>query len=241
MPDQILSAVTLDRLRDCWAAHLGTAPGDLFTKALQIVTHGPELVNYPGVLAFVRGGHGLVSLPPDRAEELRVRIPGQPITPKAIAEAFRDLATAVIGPAWIGYAESVAPPTETVQPLTMNDQLLIARLRSACDAQEWEHGGSAADHRGLFGIVTEANLLTLAGYVVWGGVIAHISVITHPGWRGRGLARRAVSRAAAHALEAGLIPQYRTLESNLPSMRVGAALGFVHYATSMAIRLRSVS
>jgi hypothetical protein len=78
--------------------------------------------------------------------------------------------------------------------------------------------------------------VALAGSEIWGGCIAHISIITHPDFRGRGFGRSAGAHSAAGAISAGFIPQYRTLDSNLPSMRIAEALGFCRYATSLSIR-----
>jgi hypothetical protein len=48
------------------------------------------------------------------------------------------------------------------------------------------------------------------------------------------------SRGAIGQLHAGVVvPQYRTLEGNAPSMAVAKRLGFVHYATSLALRFAS--
>jgi len=91
------------------------------------------------------------------------------------------------------------------------------------------------------GVFDVSELVSIAGYEIWGGTIAHVSVITHPAHRGRGYARSAVAAAASTALKAGLIPQYRTLESNGPSMSVARSLGFVHYATSVAVKLEAQS
>jgi len=62
------------------------------------------------------------------------------------------------------------------------------------------------------------------------------SVVTHPAHRGRGHASAAAAALARLALERGLLPQYRTLESNAASLAVGRGLGFVEYATSLAVR-----
>ena len=79
-------------------------------------------------------------------------------------------------------------------------------------------------------------LIALAGYETWGGTIAHISIVTHPSHRNQGAGRTAVAGVTQHALRAGLLPQYRTLQSNQPSIRIAEALGFSAYATSMAVR-----
>jgi hypothetical protein len=48
-----------------------------------------------------------------------------------------------------------------------------------------------------------------------------------------------VAHAAEHALGAGLVPQYRTLQSNTPAMAVAKRLGFVEYGFSVYVRLQS--
>jgi hypothetical protein len=50
-----------------------------------------------------------------------------------------------------------------------------------------------------------------------------------------------VERAARTALKAALVPQYRALASNAPSLRIADRLGFVPYAASFAVRLREAS
>ena len=61
-------------------------------------------------------------------------------------------------------------------------------------------------------------------------------VIADPAHRSQGHARAAVALVARLALGRGLVLQYRTLEANTPSRRIADSLGFVHYATSLAIR-----
>jgi GNAT superfamily N-acetyltransferase len=66
--------------------------------------------------------------------------------------------------------------------------------------------------------------------------IAHIAVVTHPGFRGHGYARTVVSTLTEIALGRTFVPQYRTLEANAPSIAVARRLGFLQYATSLAVR-----
>ena len=120
--------------------------------------------------------------------------------------------------------------------LTRTSVRALAGLRAACPALEWEYGGSAATAT-MAGVFEKGELVAVSGYEIWGDNIAHIAAITHPVFRGRGFGQAAVSRVAAHALSSGLVPQYRTLESNGPSMAVAAALGFVPLATTVAVRL----
>jgi GNAT superfamily N-acetyltransferase len=150
----------------------------------------------------------------------------------------------VIGPAFIGYADGgtfVGCADAEARLLDDTDAEAVADLRSSCDALEWQHGG-AADGSTCVGIFRGARLAALASYERWGDRIAHIGIVTHPGYRGQGLARAAVSALTKVALSRNLVGQYRTLVSNKSSMAIAQRLGFQCYAMSLAIRMsQSVS
>lgn len=149
---------------------------------------------------------------------------------------------AVIGPAALRYADHGTfrplPPSPSVRLLGRDDLPAAAALETACSPTEWEHGGIAVGRDVAAGTFVGGELAALAGYEVWDGVIAHVSVVAHPAHRRRGHAAAAVSRVTAEALERGLIPQYRALESNTPSLAIAERLGFHPYARSVAVRLR---
>jgi hypothetical protein len=50
-----------------------------------------------------------------------------------------------------------------------------------------------------------------------------------------------VAHLAGVASAEGLIPQYRTLDANIASIRIAESLGFEGYATSVAVRLGGAS
>jgi predicted GNAT family acetyltransferase len=60
---------------------------------------------------------------------------------------------------------------------------------------------------------------------------ADLGVITLPGYRGRGLARRTVRAISARALAEGYEPQYRCQLDNTPSAALARAAGFVQFGT----------
>ena len=148
---------------------------------------------------------------------------------------MRPLGTVAVGPAYIGYATTVAPPPHPVRMLTPEDAGAILAMQQACDPTEWDHGSSSPEDLCAGVFVGEA-LVAFAGYEVWSQSIAHISIVTHPGFRGRGFGRSAVGYLAQHALEAGLLAQYRTLASNHASIRIAESLGFQPFAESRAVR-----
>jgi RimJ/RimL family protein N-acetyltransferase len=141
----------------------------------------------------------------------------------------------------LGYADAAtfrALAPNVARLLGAGDAEHVAELRAACDAVEWGHGGSEIGQNPAAGVYISERLVALAGYEVWGGGIAHVSVITHPRHQGQGYACAVVSKLTETALAQGLVPQYRTLERNAPSVRVAHRLGFVRYGVSMAVRLR---
>jgi RimJ/RimL family protein N-acetyltransferase len=77
----------------------------------------------------------------------------------------------------------------------------------------------------------------LAGYERWLDSIAHISVVTRPR-RGHGHGAAAVALAAEHSTNQVLLPQFRTLKANRPSMRIAEKLGFQQYGFSVYVKLR---
>ncbi|MGW1158619.1 GNAT family N-acetyltransferase [Streptomyces sp. NPDC002519] len=79
------------------------------------------------------------------------------------------------------------------------------------------------------------DVVAAAGYHAWPRSVAHLSVLVAPGHRGRGLTRAAASAAVAHALGAGLLPQWRARPH--PSKRVALALGFQELGTQLSVRL----
>jgi len=230
----------LRTLQIYWSAHFGCAPEQLFASPFGLLEHGGELVGYHGAFGLFRNGAATVSIPGSFADELRPRLASLVggCSPEGLAFALQSAAKLTIGPAWIGYATEIAPPFQPVRLLNAGDQDALERLQRACDPLEWEHGGSSLEQP-CAGVFADGQLISLAGFEVWGGAIAHISVVTHPAYRNRGAGRSAVAALARRAIDAGLLPQYRTLQANAASIRVAETLGFCVYATSMAVRFRA--
>ena len=223
-----------------WAAHLNCQPDELFSQPLNIVTHGDQLRGYGGALGMFREGSATVSVPPDRAEELRGLLAGleRGCTPNQFVVALAPVALRAIGPAYIGYATGIAGDDALARTLNDEDADAVESLEDACDEEEWDHGGSSLDDP-CSGVFCDGRLAALAGYATWGGNIGHVCIVTHPAFRGRGFGKHAVAHIARRILANGLLPQYRTLNSNAPAIRIAEALGFQRYATSMAVRLVS--
>jgi GNAT superfamily N-acetyltransferase len=205
-----------------------------------------------GIWILVVGASPLISLPPKVMEVLGAIAStwsavdvADPATLLEHLSALPDhKVEKIVGPAFIGYGSSETldlRDAARARSLAGPDQSAVSDLRAACPREEWEHGGSEPDGAvPLFGAHdASGSLSALAGYKTWNGTIAHISIVTHPQLRGRGFGSAAVALAAQHALATGLVPQYRTLRANAPSMRVAARLGFIEYGFSVYVRLRA--
>jgi len=231
----VLENSTISRVESYWAEEMGLPAGSLFGGPLQIVTHGERLADYHGIFAIFRGDKATVSFPPADHESIRYLLPDSPVTPQAMAEAFAGFR--VIGPAFIGYAAKAPSAPDFVRSLDGKDSPFSDALRAECSEEEWDHGGSDVGEVAASGAFVGGKLVALAGYEIWEHGIAHISIVTHPEYRGRGYGRGAVAHLMGRTLAAGLIPQYRTLDANTASIRIAESLGFERYATSVAVRL----
>jgi GNAT superfamily N-acetyltransferase len=238
-----LSAPTLAELTGYWAGFFGCPPAALAAGGVQILPHA-ELDAYRGLYCFRRGDTALVSVPPDelaRWHALLAGLDAAALTDAALMAGRLGLAAAqLIGPAALAYADAATLrplPTAGTRLLTALDEAAHGALRAACPPVEWEHGGSELGLLPLSGRFVRDALAALAGYEIWGERIAHIAVITHPAQRGRGYGAEAVSLLAEGVVARGMIAQYRTLNANTPSLRLGASLGFAPYAETLAIRL----
>ncbi len=232
-----------------WAQEFGLDPSRLRPARTLVQVHRGGLSGNPGISILVCGGAPLVSMPPRVFDLLRdsaslwslddVADPG--LLSRLLLPIGQDLVTAILGPAFIGYAPAALPPDhQCTGQLDTSQADLVAELRSACSPTDWEHGGPHADTLAQFGSFdSSGELAALASYNLWGNVLAHIAVVTHPKFRGRGHGRSAVAHAARHSLVAGLMPQYRTLRANLPSLRIAQRLGFHEYGFSTYVRLNA--
>ena len=237
-----LSRRSTDVIDAYWAASFGCPVEALRPKRTLVLPHAAH-VQFDGVFAMTFGGHPIVAAPGGWLGEL------QPAFAPWTAETIRDEASARlalgarfgerIGPAWLGYADAKSlrsVEATATRMLTENDRAAVAQLREACTPLDWEHGGSSLDRDPVAGTFADGLLVALAGYETWGERIAHIAIVAHPAYRGRGFARAAVAAIARHGLSNGLVLQYRTLESNTASRRIADSLGFIHVANSLAIR-----
>ena len=160
---------------------------------------------------------------------------------EAIKKELKNLNIKYIGPAWIGYLvneiKSEIPDTIKVLDLSKEEnQILLNELKDKCDEIEWSHSG--IDNKSELVVVQyyENKIVAAADYHMWGKNIAHIGVITNPEYRGKGFAKNVIAGVSKEIFLKGLIPQYRTLSSNIGAIKAAEACGFKQYAVHISLR-----
>jgi RimJ/RimL family protein N-acetyltransferase len=242
----MLSRETIATVERYWASYLGCPPEAFASDQTLVLPHHGELGAYWGLYAFLRGNAAVVSVPPallNRFDRDAVRLFAALCREKEVTTGTGLNVERVVGPAYIGYADrgTLHPAsTASTRLLDLADAPAVERLRAACSGEEWEHGGSDPETVLLVGRYADGELAALASYSIWGHAIAHIAIVTNPRYRGRGYGAEAVGAIGHEALQHGLVPQYRTLESNTASMKIARRLGYHHYATTIAVRLTPI-
>jgi hypothetical protein len=76
-----------------------------------------------------------------------------------------------------------------------------------------------------------------AGYDIWGGILAHLAILTAPDQRRKGFAQRVAAVAVEEAMAAGLVPQWRARADNTASQRTARRAGFAFAGTQTSVIL----
>ncbi|MFD6292571.1 GNAT family N-acetyltransferase [Streptomyces sp. NPDC060205] len=145
----------------------------------------------------------------------------------------------VLGPAALAYVSPANFRPAEAGALTV-EQLPAAHpdLRALEQAAgEGDAGEASLDEVTSLAFVVreQGRVVAAAGYRAWPRQTAHVSVLTAPDSRGRGLARVTGTAAVAQALAEGLLPQWRARTP--ASRRVAGALGFAELGFQLSIEV----
>jgi GNAT superfamily N-acetyltransferase len=187
-------------------------------------------IDHVGVLE-VPGRASLVYASPDVAAVLegeRTR-PGVGVGQAAVG-VLGGRVTRVVGPTWYGYATAHALTGSYagvgVRELTSGDLDALAELHEQTPREEVNESGT--DELPAFGIFDDSRLIAVACLKSW-HQMPTIAVLTHPDYRGRGLATHVVAAAARAGLQHRSEVQYRAFHANAASIAVARSGGFRHY------------
>jgi GNAT superfamily N-acetyltransferase len=238
---------TRETLREHWAALLDCAPEAVFAPDCSIVasdTDAVELLSHPDGVT--------VAGPAAVTSSLRSVLADRPldVTPasaRTVVETALDRASVgearsvseVLGPQFVAYcdASTFTPVHDASSPVGAVDPASLEPLREAVPPEEWKRSGVRADDGvPTFAVERDGRPVAATQYRIADGT-AGIAVVSRPAYRGEGNATLAVSAATAHALDAGLVPEYRTLEEWSSSVALAERLGFERVGVSLLVRL----
>lgn len=233
----------LARARALWQELAGEPVSFGPVGSVEVVT-SPEsrLCPQGGVGVVALGGSAIVTAPSDEAAAaVRTAFAGLSVDAMVDADAVAAALpiAAMLGPAWLSYL-SPADFRPVVASALVLDQLPADHpgLRELEQTAGTEDAGEASIEEitsPVFAVRVECAVTSAAGYVAWPSRTAHVSILTAPEWRGKGLGRAAASGAVAHALAEELLPQWRARPA--ASRRVAAALGFRELGAQLSFRL----
>jgi hypothetical protein len=242
----MMSVEALQRIDQYWADQLAISPDLLRSQALVVLPLPASSDSF--CFVFQHQGFTCVRVPPSHYDSLHQIIAPdnhmQLLTPAWWQRAIATTPYQAIGPAYLGYADAVQFRPLIRHParlLTPADTAALAVFASAVGPVAWEHSGLDEGPQPIAACWEGDRIVAAAGYTVWGEILAHIGVTTHPGLRSGGYGKSVVSVISQNALERGYVLQYRTLQSNSSSLAIAEALGFQAYATTMFIAFGATS
>ena len=231
----------LARARRLWSG-LAQAPVTFHGSVATVVVSPQSLLCPPGWVGIVALGDAAIATAPDEAtaERVRQRLAGLPVA--SMTDPANVPAREVLGPATLAYCDPVnfqpaalpraglwpaGPQGIEVIPADLGD--LLARV------SDEDAGECGLDEITSSAYVVRAGneVIAAAGFRAWPDHTAHLSVLTRPDHRGRGLARVVASAAVADALRAGMLAQWRARPE--ASRRVARSLGFTELGSQLSV------
>ncbi|MFJ6699395.1 GNAT family N-acetyltransferase [Streptomyces sp. NPDC091272] len=189
----------------------------------------------------VLGDSAIVTAPTDGAMQvlrrILTRVPTGSLTSPEAIQAVLPVSE-VLGPAVLGYVSRadfrLVPADGSVERIAPGHQDLMTFVKSVPPEDAGESGMDEITSA-AFVVRHGADVVAAAGFRAWPAQVAHLCVLTAPGERGRGLARKVASAAVVQALAEGLLPQWRARPT--ASRKVARALGFRELGSQLSLRL----
>ncbi|MEV8517908.1 GNAT family N-acetyltransferase [Dactylosporangium sp. NPDC051484] len=230
----------LERAQQLWA-DLAGAPVTFTESAIEVVASPQSLLCPPGWVGIVALGRAVIATAPDdgTAEIVRHALKDLSVTGVIDSAAVCDRLPVkeTLGPATLAYCDAAGfHPAESSGVETISaDHADMAALLARVPVEDADESGLAGITSPAFVVRTGTDVIAAAGYRSWPRHTAHVSVLTAPAARGRGLGRVVATAAVLEALNAGLLPQWRARPA--ASRRVARALGFRELGSQLSISL----
>lgn len=221
-----------------WQTVFGT--GDDGGEPLVTAHRCSGLAGYPGVYCVLRNEQVLISAPAD----LVGHIARAGVTAMTVTDSTwwgKQLPTwRTIGPSAHTFTDEQPPRVTMVTGIQIQTTAAkdLGELRASVPAAEWAESGFAGEDAVEAWRAINGDGLTVAAanLMPFDDVPADVGVLTHPRFRGQGIALAVASTAVQHAVRHQGIARWRALTTNTRSLTLAAKLGFEQDCVQLAIR-----
>lgn len=228
----------LSRSRAMWESLAGVSVA--FAPAVRVALSPESRLCPPGWVGIVVLGGAAIATAPDAGTAQTVQrsigdVPPELLTDRELLQT-RCQIIGVLGPAALAYLDPAEFRPQHGSAVSHPQDAEMRLYLAAAAAQDVGESGLTEITSPAFAIRERGRIVAAAGYRQWPGQVAHLSILTAAGARSRGLGRLVASAAVEHALQDGLLPQWRARSQ--ASRRVAQAVGFRELGSQISIRLR---
>jgi RimJ/RimL family protein N-acetyltransferase len=222
-------------VEDWWAEMFG-CPDDRLWQGVHVARHA-KLGDYGGAWVAWRDTGVHVSLPVSVTDEDADSLAAQGFERLTDPEFWRAWGAGrgwvLVGPSVHAYLDEDPGDDGSVPQV---HPALLAPLRSAVTAEEWQEAGMDDENEHGFGCFAHGGLVAASVLSDFGDAPRDIGVLVATDFRGRGLAHRVGGAAASYAVRHHGFATWRAFHGNCASRAVAAELGFEPYADQLAVR-----
>ena len=143
----------------------------------------------------------------------------------------------LVGQAVLAYTDGYVTTDGLGNVPAADDPEIVAALERACPPDDVTEVGLSGFSRAVVTLDDREAPLAGAGYAEWQGILGQLGVLTPPEHRRAGHGTTAASLALNDALDAGLVPQWRTRVDNVASRRLARRLGLVEVGSQTTVAL----
>lgn len=230
-----MSEISFDSLvLQTWATHFAL-PVETLSKPGSSLFINPRRGEDSYLILWPVGEHVVAEIAPHRAEMMRgllARLPaGHRLTAADFTPDDLDFTLEInwnyaLDPAT--FRPFTAPEGYTVRQLTHDDDAAFEAFAAQTTEDERDEGEVSIDHLAAFGVFTpDGQIGAVASSFEYKG-FTDLGILTAEPFRGRGLAKAAVSAIAQHHLNEPRLVGYRHDDVNQKSRRIAESLGFVN-------------
>jgi len=229
----------VERVRRAWSV-VSEVPDAFLPGTTRVVAIPASRIAPPGWCGVVALGDACLIVTPDEDTATRIGdfVQAVPAGRVPDIEWSQIGARDVLGPAAL-YFTLTHPriPTAgiTVERVAAGGRQVVELIGRASPDEAQE--ADVEEAMVTFAAMVAGEAAAVVGYRIWPGSIAHFSALTDPAHRRHGYGQAAAREAVAHALAAGLLPQWRARP--LASQQFAQTLGMQKVGTQASIRIAS--